>query len=151
MTARKTGPVAKSTGAASPVPGKIKGTAKEVHEEILARRKPSLRLPIRSLANVRYAVQKGFFELKSGRKGLEKRTRKLRSEVLGSPALKRLETLRKDVQQQLTDTADNLLRLLQIASRSDVERIDRKLSQLSRKLREIEEGRASHRSESASA
>ena len=90
-------------------------------------------------------------QLKSGRKGLEKRTRKLRSEVLGSPALKRLETLRKDVQQQLTDTADNLLRLLQIASRSDVERIDRKLSQLSRKLREIEDTRESRRSESASA
>ena len=58
----------KATTAASPVPGKIKGAAKEVHEDILARRKPSLRLPIRSLANVRYAVQKGFFELKGGRK-----------------------------------------------------------------------------------
>jgi hypothetical protein len=92
-------------------------------------------------------------QLKSGRKDLEKRTRKLRSEVLGSPALKRLDSLRKDVQQQLTDTADNLLRLLQIASRSDVERIDRKLSQISRKLREIEETRhgRSHHSESASA
>ena len=94
-------------------------------------------------------------QLRSGRKDLEKRTRKLRSEVLSSPALKRLETLRKDVQQQVTDAADNLLRVLQIASRSDVERIDRKLSQLSRKLREIEEARESrtHRThvESASA
>ncbi len=58
---------AKAAAAASPVPGKIKGAAKEVHEDILARKKPSLRLPIRSLANVRYAVQKGFFELKGGR------------------------------------------------------------------------------------
>ena len=80
-------------------------------------------------------------QLRSGRKDIEKRTRKLRSEVLGSPALKRIDTLRKDVQQQLVDGADNLLRLLQIASRNDVERIDRKLSQLSRKLREIEEAR----------
>jgi hypothetical protein len=94
-------------------------------------------------------------QLKHGRKGLEKRTRKLRSEVLASPAVKRLEALRKDVQQQLVDGADNLLRVLQIASRSDVERIDRKLSQLSRKLREIEESRESrarsHVAESVSA
>lgn len=46
------------------VANKIKSTAKEVYEEILARKKPSLRLPIRSLANVRYTVQKGFFELR---------------------------------------------------------------------------------------
>jgi alanyl-tRNA synthetase len=81
--------------------------------------------------------------LRSGRKDLEKRTRKLRSEVLGSPALKRLETLRKDLQRQVEGGVDNVLRVLQIASKSDVERIDRKLSQLTRKLREIEEARES--------
>jgi DNA topoisomerase-6 subunit A len=53
---------------ANSVTTKIKGTAKEVQTDILAKKKPSLRLPIRSLANVRYAVQKGFFELKGGRK-----------------------------------------------------------------------------------
>jgi hypothetical protein len=92
-------------------------------------------------------------QLKSGRKDLEKRTRKLRTEVLASSTVKRLDNVLRDAQQQLTDTADNLLRMLQIASRSDVERIDRKLSQISRKLREIEETRhgRSHHSESASA
>lgn len=87
-------------------------------------------------------------QLRSGRKDIEKRTRKLRSEVLGSPALKRLDTLRKDVRQQLEGSVDTLLRVLQIASKNDVERIDRKLSQLSRKLREIEEARGSREAES---
>jgi Skp family chaperone for outer membrane proteins len=81
-------------------------------------------------------------QLRSGRKDLEKRTRKLRSEVLGSPALKRLETLLEDVQAQVEGRVDSFLRVLQIASRSDVERLDKKLSQISRKLREIEEARA---------
>jgi len=47
---------------------RIKGTAKEIHGEILAGKKPELKLPLRSLANVRYAVQKGYFELRGKRK-----------------------------------------------------------------------------------
>ncbi len=82
-------------------------------------------------------------QLRSGRKDLEKRTRKLRSEVLGSSPLKRLDSLRKDTQRQLEDGVGNLLGVFQIASKSDVERIDRKISQLNRKLREIEEARGS--------
>lgn len=85
-------------------------------------------------------------QLRSGRKDLEKRTRKLRSEVLSSSAVKRIDTLRKDAQRQLEDGVGNLLGVFQIASKSDVERIDRKISQLNRKLREIEEARAHHRS-----
>jgi len=80
-------------------------------------------------------------QLRSGRKDLEKRTRKLRTEVLGSSPVKRLDTLRKDAQRQIEDGVGNLLGVLQIASKSDVERIDRKLTQLNRKLREIEEAR----------
>ena len=80
-------------------------------------------------------------QLRSGRKDLEKRTRKLRTEVLGSSPVKRLDTLRKDAQRQIEDRVGNLLGVLQIASKSDVERIDRKLTQLNRKLREIEEAR----------
>ncbi len=38
---------------------RIKGTAKDIHGEIMAGKKPSLRFPLRSLANVRYAVAKG--------------------------------------------------------------------------------------------
>ena len=82
-------------------------------------------------------------QLRQGRKDLEKRGRKLRADVLASPTLKRLDSLRKDAQRQIEDAADNLLGALQIASKADVERIDRKLSAISRKLREIEEARPS--------
>ena len=82
-------------------------------------------------------------QLRAGRKDLEKRGRKLRAEVLANPALKRLGALRKDAQRQIEGAADNLLGALQIASKADVERIDRKLSAISRKLREIEEARPS--------
>jgi DNA topoisomerase-6 subunit A len=53
---------------AEKVAGKIKSTAKEIYGEIIARKKPSLRLPVRSLANVRYTAQKGFFELRGRNK-----------------------------------------------------------------------------------
>jgi DNA topoisomerase-6 subunit A len=46
----------------------IQRIAGEVHKKILARRKPSLRFPLRSLANVRYTPKKGFFELKGRKK-----------------------------------------------------------------------------------
>jgi DNA topoisomerase-6 subunit A len=53
---------------ADKVTTRIKSTAKSVHANILAGKKPTLKLPIRSLANVRYAVQKGYFELRGKRK-----------------------------------------------------------------------------------
>ncbi|RJP68522.1 MAG: DNA topoisomerase VI [Candidatus Abyssobacteria bacterium SURF_17] len=45
----------------------IKQTASEIHAKILKRKKPSLKLPIRALNNVRYKPSEGFFEI-SGRK-----------------------------------------------------------------------------------
>ncbi len=53
---------------AEKVPTRIKSAAKHIYEEIMERKKPSLQLPIRSLANVRYTAQKGFFELRGKRK-----------------------------------------------------------------------------------
>jgi len=47
---------------------KIKNTAGEIHKKILKKQKPSLKFPIRSLSNVRFRPQKGFFELKGGTK-----------------------------------------------------------------------------------
>lgn len=78
----------------------------------------------------------------SGRKGLEKRARKLQTEVRKNRTVKRLEALRKDVEKRYADGVENLLKVLQIASRGDVQRIDRKISQLSKKLKEMEKGRA---------
>ena len=41
----------------------IKSAAQGVHQKILARRKPNLKFPLRSLQNVRYRPAVGFFEL----------------------------------------------------------------------------------------
>lgn len=77
-------------------------------------------------------------QLESQRKSLEKRARKQFKAVRSSDVVKRAETLRSDVTDQLETGVENLLGALQIASKSDVERIDRKLNRISRKLRELE-------------
>lgn len=45
----------------------IKQTAGGIHKKIIARKKPGMKFPIRSLANVRYHPKKGYFEM-AGRK-----------------------------------------------------------------------------------
>src|SRR3989449_842926 len=47
---------------------KIKKEAKGVEESILKKKKPSLRFPIRSLANVRYLEKEGYFEIRGRKK-----------------------------------------------------------------------------------
>jgi len=47
---------------------KIRKEAKDVEEAILKRKKPSLRFPIRSLANVRYLEKEGYFEIRGRKK-----------------------------------------------------------------------------------
>src|SRR3989442_10340182 len=47
---------------------KIKKEAKGVEESIWKKQKPSLRLPIRSLANVRYLEKEGYFEIRGRKK-----------------------------------------------------------------------------------
>lgn len=79
------------------------------------------------------------------RKSMEKQSRKevkrIRSRVSKSPLVKRAESLRKDVNKQLESGMDNILGLFQIASRSDMGRIDRRLNALVRRVKEIENGR----------
>jgi DNA topoisomerase-6 subunit A len=50
----------------------IRSTAKGVHEEIGRRRKPDLAFPVRSLGNVKYSKDRGYFEI-----GRQKKTRTL--------------------------------------------------------------------------
>jgi len=47
---------------------KIQKEAKAVEESILKRKKPTLRFPIRSLANVRYLEKEGYFEIRGRKK-----------------------------------------------------------------------------------
>ena len=79
--------------------------------------------------------------LGAGRKGIEKRARKVRKELRKNPTLKRLDNLRRDATRQLERRAESVLGALQIASKGDVQRIDRKLSQLTRKLKAFEAAR----------
>jgi DNA topoisomerase-6 subunit A len=47
---------------------KINNSAKQIHTKIKAEKKPEVKIPIRSLSNVRYDQAKGYFELKRGKK-----------------------------------------------------------------------------------
>lgn len=47
---------------------KIKHEAEQVETNILKRRKPSLKFPVRSLANVRYLEKEGYFEIRGRKK-----------------------------------------------------------------------------------
>ena len=43
---------------------KIKGTASDIYKDIMKRQKPSVKMPVRSLANVSYDPKDGFFEMR---------------------------------------------------------------------------------------
>ncbi len=84
-------------------------------------------------------------QITSGRRDFEKRSRKqvkrLRTELRRYPAVRRAERLQADARRQIGDRVDRLLALLPIASRSDLERVNRKLDRISRKLKEFEQPR----------
>ena len=84
-------------------------------------------------------------QINGQRKTVEKRTRKeikrLRTELEKSPLFRRAESLRKDVTKQVEARIDDMLGAFQIASRSDVQKIDKKLNQIGRRLKEIEKSK----------
>ena len=71
-------------------------------------------------------------------KDTQKRVKRLRAEFEKSPFVKRAEDLRSDATRQIGSGVDRVLARLQIASRADVRKLDRKLGQISRKLSQIE-------------
>jgi len=62
------------TGATKEPPGgkavlsAIRNSAQDIKDKILARRKPTMKFPVRSLTNVRYQPQRGFFEIAGQKK-----------------------------------------------------------------------------------
>ena len=84
-------------------------------------------------------------EFATRRKTVEKRTRKelkrIQSELKKNPIVKRADSVRKDVSKQVETRVDSLLGLMQVASRADVQRINKKLNTLNRRLKAIEESR----------
>jgi len=55
--------MAKSGETVSPVISKIVGTARDVESKINGLKKPEMKFPLRTLANVRYSAKKGHFEM----------------------------------------------------------------------------------------
>ncbi len=84
-------------------------------------------------------------EFASKRKTVEKRTRKelkrIQSELKKNPIVKRADAVRKDVTKQVETRVDTLLERMQIASTSDMQRINKKLTTLNRRLKAIEDSR----------
>ena len=84
-------------------------------------------------------------EFATRRKTVESRTRKelkrIQSELKKNPIVKRADAVRKDVTKEVETRVDSLLGLMQVASRSDVQRINKKLTTLNRRLKAIEESR----------
>jgi hypothetical protein len=84
-------------------------------------------------------------EFAAKRKTVEKRTRKelkrIQSEFKKNPIVKRADSVRKDVSKQVETRVDALLGLIKVASRTDVQRINKKLNTLNRRLKAIEDSR----------
>ena len=55
-------------GSSKKVLSAIRASAEDIHGKIMARKKPTMKLPVRSLANVKYQPQHGFFEMKGQKK-----------------------------------------------------------------------------------
>jgi len=77
-------------------------------------------------------------EFRTRQKDFEKRTEKLRTEIRDSNAVKQLEELRERATRQVEEKLGDLLASLKIASKDDVRRIDRRLRQLNRKLKDLD-------------
>ena len=81
-------------------------------------------------------------EVTTRRRTIEKRAQRelerLQKQIQSQPLVKRAEALRADAQTRLGRGVSTILESLPIATRSEIERIDRKVSALGRKLKEIE-------------
>ena len=71
-------------------------------------------------------------------KQAEKRVKQLQSDIRNNRVVKRAEDLRGDAVKAVEEQVDSLLGNLRIASQSDVSKLERKVAQLNKKVRELE-------------
>ena len=69
-------------------------------------------------------------------KSAQKRLDRMGKEVRRSPLYKRAQTLRKDATRQIEKNVDTVLGSLNIATRSDIKKLDRKLNKIRKDLSE---------------
>ena len=80
-------------------------------------------------------LQKGFDKR---RKRVEKETEKRLKRIRKTPLAKRVESFRGDATKQFESNVDNFMKLLPVASVSQVKRLERKVNALSRKITTLE-------------
>jgi hypothetical protein len=68
----------------------------------------------------------------------EKRVKRLQTDIRKNPVVKRAEDLRGDAVKAIEDQVDGLLANLRIATQGEVQKLERKVAQLNRKVRELE-------------
>ena len=75
-------------------------------------------------------------QINTSRKDIEKRTRKQVKELRKNPVVKRAISARDDATKQLESRVGSFLGFFNIATRTDIERVERKLGQITRKLKQ---------------
>ncbi len=85
-------------------------------------------------------------EFAKSRKSFEKQTRQLRKDSQKNGIVKQLNRWRNDAEDQLEDVLESLLGTLQIATQSDVKKLDRRLSKISKQLKDLDGSQKSHAS-----
>jgi len=68
----------------------------------------------------------------------EKRVKQLQSDLRSNRVVKRAEDLRSDAVRVVEEQVDALLASLRIASQAEVDKLERKVAQLNKKVRELE-------------
>jgi len=75
-------------------------------------------------------------------KRAEKRSKEIQAQVRKMPGVKQAEQLRVDAQKQFDSNVEGLLGMLPVASQHDLEKMDRRIKQLTRKLNALEKAPA---------
>jgi len=68
----------------------------------------------------------------------QRRVKQVRSEFRKNPLVKRAEGIREDAEKQIENRFDDVLGFFQIATRADVQKLDRRLAKLTKRLKELE-------------
>ncbi len=68
----------------------------------------------------------------------QKQVKKLRKDLRKQPLWKQANTLRRDASKQIEQGVEGFLSTFQIASSSDMKKLDRKLNALSKRIKEME-------------
>ena len=71
-------------------------------------------------------------------KTAERRVREIRDRITENPIAKQVDGFRERATQRVEEQVEQVLGLFRIATQSEVERLERKVAQLTRKVRELE-------------